>query len=67
MGFLLDFIGNINKNISDCAAKIIEFVNQGRNEKQVEEAYHYICEHYNVSITAKKYLEVYQSLLNNRE
>lgn len=56
-----------NKNISDCAAKIIEFVNQGRNEKQVEEAYHYICEHYNVSITAKKYLEVYQSLLNNRE
>ena len=52
-----------NENIIDCAAKIGEFMECGTNEKQVEEAYRYICEHYDISVTAQKYLDVYQSLL----
>lgn len=52
-----------NKDVADCADKIVDFIKQGRNEMQVEEAYQYVCRHFNVSVTAQKYLEVYQSLL----
>ena len=53
-----------NKNVDDCANKILEFVKQGRNETIVEQAFHYVCEHYDVSVTAQKYLNVYRSLIS---
>lgn len=52
-----------NKDATDCANKIVDFIKQGRNEAQVEAAYQYVCDHYDVSVTARKYLEVYQSIL----
>lgn len=52
-----------NENASDCASQIKRFVERGRDERQVEEAYRYVCDHYDVAVTARKYLEVYQSLL----
>lgn len=52
-----------NENASDCAGQIKRFVEQGKDERRVEEAYQYVCKHYDVSVTAKKYLEVYQSIL----
>lgn len=52
-----------SENVAACADKIAEFIKQGRNEAQVEEAYKYVCDHYDVSVTAQKYLEVYQSIL----
>lgn len=52
-----------NKNIADCADKIVDFIKQVRNEIQVEQAYKYVCDHYDVSVTAQKYLDVYQSIL----
>ena len=52
-----------NKVATDCANKIVDFIKQGRNEAQVEAAYQYVCDHYDVSVTARKYLEVYQSIL----
>lgn len=52
-----------SEDIADCANKIAEFIKQGRDEAQVEEAYQYVCDHYDVSVTAQKYLEVYQSIL----
>lgn len=45
----------------DCAKQIVAFVLKGRNDKQVEEAYKYVIDHYDVSITANKYIEVYNS------
>lgn len=51
-----------NKVATDCANKIVDFIKQGRDEAQVEEAYQYVCDHYDVSVTARKYLEVYQSI-----
>lgn len=48
-------------NSVDCAKQIAEFIESGRNNKQVEDAYRYVETHYDVSITAKKYLEVYRS------
>ena len=53
-----------NKNVEDCANKILEFVKQGRNETIVEQAFQYVCEHYDVSVTAQKYLNVYRSLIS---
>lgn len=52
-----------NENVEDCANKILEFVKQGRNETIIEQAYQYVCEHYDVSVTAQKYLNVYRSIL----
>lgn len=47
----------------NCADKIRDFIECGEDKIQVEEAYQYVCEHYDVSVTAQKYLEVYQSIL----
>lgn len=52
-----------NENAADCAEKLKSFLEHGRNDAQVEEAYQYVCEHYDVRVTARKYLEVYQSIL----
>mgnify|MGYP004568619671 CR=1 FL=1 len=52
-----------NEDVTDCADKIQKFIEQGRNSKQVEEAYQYVCENYDVSVTAQKYLNVYRSVL----
>lgn len=53
-----------NENPTDCAEKIKWFLLNGRNEAQVEEAYQYVKSHYDVSVTAQKYLDVYDSILN---
>lgn len=52
-----------NKMVKDCAEKIKQFILNGRNDKQVEDAYQYVKSHYDVSVTAQKYLEVYESIL----
>lgn len=52
-----------NENPIDCAEKIMQFIQNGRDDAQVEEAYLFVCKHYDVSVTAQKYLEVYQSIL----
>lgn len=52
-----------NENFVDCAEKIKKFIENGRNESQVEAAFQYAREHYDVSVTAKKYLSVYKSIV----
>lgn len=52
-----------NESAADCAVKLKSFIEYGRNDAQVMEAYQYVCEHYDVSITARKYIDVYQSIL----
>lgn len=52
-----------NEDVTDCANKILNFIEHGRNSKQVEDAYQYVCQNYDVSVTAQKYLEVYKSVL----
>ena len=52
-----------NENVSDCAVKIKQFILDGRNDEQVEAAYEYVKNNYDVSVTAQKYLEVYKSVL----
>lgn len=50
----------------DCALKLKEFMAQGKDKSQIESAYMHIVEKYDVSITIKKYLEVYRSLFSNK-
>ena len=38
-------------------------MHDGRNENQVEAAYEYVKDNYDVSLTAQKYIEVYKSVL----
>lgn len=45
------------------ANQIMSFIENGRNEKQVEDAYQFVVDHYDVAVTAKKYLEVYKSII----
>ena len=52
-----------NENSLDCAEKIVAFMHDGRNENQVEAAYEYVKDNYDVSLTAQKYIEVYKSVL----
>lgn len=52
-----------SENVSDCAVKIKQFILEGRNDEQVEAAYEYVKNNYDVSVTAQKYLEVYKSVL----
>lgn len=54
-----------SENFVDCAEKIKKFIENGRKESQVEMAFQYAREHYDVSVTAKKYLNVYKSILDN--
>lgn len=51
-----------NENYVDCASKLKSFLSNGKNEYMREAAYNHVIEHYNVSMTAKKYLDVYKSL-----
>lgn len=50
-------------NSVDCAKQIAEFIGNGRNEKQVEDAFQYVVENYDVTLTANKYLEIYKNVL----
>ena len=52
-----------NENPADCAEKLLFFIRKGRNKEQVEDAYQYVKSHYDVSVTARKYIEVYKSIL----
>lgn len=52
-----------NENVSDCAEKIKQFILNGRNNEQVEAAYEYVKNNYDVSVTAQKYLDIYNSLI----
>ena len=51
-----------NKNTISCAEKIKQFLINGRNDEQVEAAYEYVKNKYDVSVTARKYLDVYKSV-----
>ena len=52
-----------NENVSDCAEKIKQFILNGRNNEQVEAAYEYVKNNYDVSVTARKYLDIYNTLI----
>ena len=52
-----------NMQPEDCASKLLMFLEKGRNNQQIDEAYKYVVEHYDVSITARKYLELYKSII----
>lgn len=51
-----------NENVSDCAEKIKQFILNGRNNEQIEAAYEYVKNNYDVSVTARKYLDIYNTL-----
>ena len=51
-----------NEDSFDCAEKLLSFIRNGKNQAQVEDAYQYVKSHYDVSVTAQKYLEVYESI-----
>ena len=57
------FRNSAGQSINSCQ-KVAE---QGRNEMIVEQAYQYVCEHYDVSVTAQKYLNVYRSILKKEK
>ncbi len=48
---------------SALADAICEFLSYGRDQQQIEEAYRYVKEHFDVKETARKYLEEYRILL----
>ena len=52
-----------NGDIYDLANKIESFVNGEYDYNMIEIAYNRVCELYDVSITAKKYLEEYKKVL----
>lgn len=56
-----------SEDVDDCARQIKLFIDSGRNDKQIEAAYKHVLTHYDVSITAKKYLEAYQSLFSYKK
>lgn len=47
----------------DLASKIKLFIKKGRNSNMIETAYKYVADHYDVSVTAMKYMEVYKNVL----
>lgn len=53
----------VSENSMDCADQIKAFIENGRDEVLVEKAYKYVVEHYDVAVTAAKYLDVYNSIL----
>jgi len=52
-----------NMDEKDCASQIMSFVRNGRKTSLVEDAYRFVVKHYDVSVTAKKYIDVYKTLL----
>lgn len=56
----------ISEDSEDCALQLKNFIDKGENHDIVEAAYKHVAENYDVSITAKKYLEVYHSLLSKK-
>lgn len=55
-----------SEDAEDCAKKLNEFMEQGKNDALIEDAYKHVVNNYDVSVTAEKYLEVYRSLLNSK-
>ena len=55
-----------SEDAEDCAKKLNEFMEQGKDDKQIEAAYEHVVKNYDVSVTAEKYLEVYRSLLSSK-
>lgn len=55
-----------SENTEDCAKKLNEFMEHGKDDNKIEAAYKHIFENYDVSLTTKKYLEVYRSLLSSK-
>ena len=53
-----------NGDAKDCAQKIITFIEQGVDSGVIEEAYQRAEELYSVKLTAQKYIEEYNSILN---
>lgn len=56
-----------SEDAEDCARQIKKFIMNGRNDEQVDEAYQRVVSLYDVSITARKYLDVYKSLLDQNK
>ena len=51
-------------NYIDLANKIEEYFNKKKNTQQIEDAYTYTKEHYDVKKTAKRYLVEYQKVIH---
>ena len=50
---------------TDCANKILAFMEKGRDEEQIENALKHVSEKYDVKETAKKYTEIYHTILHS--
>ena len=50
---------------TDCANKILAFREKGRDEEQIENALKHVSEKYDVKETAKKYTEIYHTILHS--
>ena len=55
-----------NGDAEDCAEKIIAFIEQAFSEEMIEEAYKRVEKLYSVRLTAEKYIEEYNSILNTK-
>lgn len=57
-----------NGNTEDLAKKLSYIIDQyNESLKKAEEAYLHVKENYDVSVTAKKYIEAYKTMTNNEE
>ena len=54
-----------SEDVNDLADKLYDFVCNKPNESQIEEAYQYTLDHYDVTRTAQRYMEEYKKVLAN--
>ena len=54
-------------NAASCAQKIEEIMRDGTNNDMLESAYRRVCKDFDVSLTAKKYLEYYSKILSKKQ
>lgn len=52
-----------NEDAEGLAKQIELFLQNGRNEKQIEEAWQFVVDHYDVKLTAGKYIDEYKKLM----
>lgn len=48
---------------NDLAEKMFDFIEKGKDERQIEHAYQYALENFSVNITSKKYLNEYKGII----
>lgn len=68
----MEVIGNgklgltfISEDEKDLAVKLSNFINEGPNCTQIEEAYKYAINEFDIDLTVKKYMLAYEEVINN--